>query len=156
MLNLKMTENDFKLDIGHADLYHGKQYKYPYFFDSPSKRMMKDMGDDTIDFKTWKGEFFQFTIGEFHHNSVLVVTSTLQDYCFFKVNTLSFEAMKAWIKECSEKKCMIKGSFSGYATFGKGILRNFETLEQHMAEQEIYFTDEVLHKIHKELVRRAK
>lgn len=156
MLNLKMTKSEPVYEIGHGDLYVGEQYVYPYFFESAHKRMMKDMGKDTIDFKTWGGEYFQFTLGEYHNRPALILTSTLKDFCVFKCTMLSIPKMKDWAETQSKKKSMIEGAFTGYSTFGRRVLRALNTLEQHLAEQEIYFSGEVLEQIYKELSRRAE
>lgn len=155
MLNLKMRETE-EWDIGHADLYVGQPFKIPYFFENPKRRMMREMDDTTINFKTWKGEFFQFYLDEYHQNTALVCTSTLLDCAFFMASRLGIDKMRKWAQRQSEKKHPIKGSFSGYFTFGKLLLKQYDTLEQHMAEQEIYFTDEFLEKVFFELKRRAK
>lgn len=156
MLNLKMTKSEPVYEIGHGDLYVGEQYVYPYFYESAHKKMMKDMGKDTIDFKTWGGEYFQFTLGEYHNRPALFLTSTLGDTCVFKCRCLSIPKMKEWAEARSKKKIAIEGAITGYSTFGKSVLRALNTLEQHMAEQEIYFSDEVLEQIYQELSRRAE
>ena len=155
MLNLTMTEKN-EWDIGHADLYVGKPFEIPYFFESSQRRMMQEPGDTNINFRTWDGEIYQFYLGDYHQNTALILTSTLRDCCFFNINRLGIEKMKKWATEQSEKKHPIKNSFSGYFTFGKKLLTQYATLERHMEEQEIYFSDEVLEKICKELKRRAK
>ena len=156
MLNLSPPEIDNRFDIGRGDLYVGQQYSYPYFFENSNKKMMRDMGRGTIDFKTWKGEYFQFYLGKYHGNSTLILTSTLLDCCFFNANRLGIDKMRDWATQQSEKKHPIKNSFSGYFTFGKKLLEQYDTLEKHMEEQEIYFSDEVLEEIYRELVRREK
>ncbi len=156
MLNLTIAEKKQTYDVGHADLYTGKPFKIPYFFESSQRRMMKEPGEQTIDFKTWKGEFFQFYIGEYHNHITLILTSTLYDCCFFSTNRLGIGKMKKWATEQSEKKHPIKNSFSGYFTFGKKLLAQYDNLEKHMEEQEIYFSDEVLEEIFAELKRRAR
>lgn len=156
MLNLNMTENDKVWDIGHGDLYSGTQYEYPYFFETVNTRMMKDIGENTIDFKTWKGEFFQFYIDRYHGNQALYLTSTLLDCCVFQPKRLSVAGMKEWAKSQSENKRPVKGSYTGYFSFGKKLLTQLELLESHMEEQEIYFSDEVLERAFNELMRRAQ
>ncbi len=156
MLNLNLSEDKFLVDIGQADIYNGVQYQYPYFFEHAGHRMMKNMSEQTIDFKTWKGEFFQCSLDKFHGKTCLVITSTLEDCVFLQARRLSIEQSKIWAKERSEKKSEVKGSFSGYYTYGKKLLKQYEDFEQHTAEQNICFSDEVLSKIFKELLRRAK
>lgn len=153
---LKMPEVKEEWNIGHADLYVGKQYSYPYFFENATELMMKNMGKDTIDFKTWKGEFFQFRLETVSGHDCLVLTSTLRDCAFFPAKSLSLEKAKATAQCRSEKKTMITGSFSGYSTTGKKKLRQYATLETHLAEQGLELSEEVLTKIFKELKRRAK
>ena len=156
MLNLKISENDAAPSIGNGDLYRGQQYKYPYFFEGPNKKMMVDMSDKTIDFKTWKGEYFQFTIGKFHGNNVLTLTSTLRDYCVFRATLLSVDGMVEWVEKQANRKHYVNGSFSGYYSFGKNILERFDILKIHMEDQGIYFSDEMLEWVYRELIRRTK
>ena len=156
MLNLTMTSESVTWDIGHGDLYTGVQYDRPWFFDTPNVKMMRDMGSDTIDFKTWNGEFFQFFLDSYHGRQALFLTSTMRDCCIFQCGRLSIEGMKEWCKSRHEKKVPIKGSFSGYFSFGKKLLDHFELLERHMEEQEIYFSDETLEQVFAELKRRSK
>lgn len=158
MLNLKTPSTEKMIfDVGHADLYTGKPFQIPYFFENPRKRMMREPVDDsTINFKTWKGEYFQFYLDEYHQNTALVLTSTMLDCAFFSTKRLSIDKMREWAKRRSEKKHPIKNSFSGYFTFGKMLLEQYDTLEEHMREQEVYFSDKVLEDIYKELKRRAK
>jgi len=155
MLSLSWKENK-TFEIGHADEYIGSQYGYPYFFEASNKLMMRDMGKDNINFRTWKGEYFQFFLGSFHNSKVLVLVSTLKDCCFFQRSRLSISRMHGWAKAQSEKKHPIKNSYSGYFTFGKKMLKQYDILEEHMKEQEIYFSDEILEEIYQELVRRTK
>lgn len=155
MLNLMMTDREV-WDVGHADYYLGEPYKIPYFFETSKRRMMREPDYSTISFRTWKGEYFQFYIDEYHHNPALVCTSTLLDCAFFMQKRLSIEKMRKWAEEQSTKKHPIKGSYTGYFTFGKLLLEQYATLEKHMAEQEIYFTEEVLERIFNELKRRTK
>lgn len=155
MLNLIPVER-IEFDIGNGDLYAGKPFKIPYFFESSQRRMMREPCEDTLNFKTWKGEYFQFYLGRYHQNIALILTSTLYDCCFFNTSRLSIEKMRKWANEQSEKKHPIKNSYSGYFTFGKKLLEQYDVLEKHMKEQEIYFSDETLEKIYEELKRRAK
>lgn len=155
MLNLTMTEIEV-WDIGHGDLYRGKQYDRPWFFDTPNMKMMRDMGGDTIDFKTWKGEYFQFFLDSYHGNTALFLTSTLQDCCIFTSSCLSLSKMRAWCQKHSEKKTKVEGSFTGYFSFGKKLLEQYDLLDKHIEEQEIYFTDETIERAFNELKRRSK
>lgn len=155
MLKLSWKKNR-TFDIGHADEYIGEQYSYPYFFETSNKLMMRDMGKDNINFKTWRGEYYQFFLGSFHQHQALVLVSTLKDCCFFKANRLSISKMHDWAKQQSEKKHPIKNSYSGYFTFGQKLLRQYDKLEEHMKEQELYFPDDILEEIYQELVRRGK
>ncbi len=155
MLKLSWKRNK-TFDIGHADEYIGEQYSYPYFFETSNKLMMRDMGKDNINFKTWKGEYYQFFLDKFHSNKALVLVSTLGDCCFFKQSYLSIKGMQEWAKMQSEKKHPIKNSYSGYFTFGQKMLRQYDKLEEHLKEQEIYFPDDILEEIYQELIRRDK
>ena len=155
MLKLSWVKNK-TFDIGHADEYTGSQYAYPYFFESSGKLMMRNMGKDNINFKTWKGEYYQFFLDKYHSNNALVLVSTLGDCCFFQLSRLSISRMHDWAKQQSEKKHPIKNSFSGYFTFGQKLLKQYDTLEEHMKEQEIYFPDDILEEIYQELLRRGK
>ena len=156
MLKIVMTEKRLNLDVGHADIYVGPAFEIPYFFESPGRKMMREPGYDNINFRTWDGEFFQFFLDTFHSHQALVLTSTLGDCCFFSYSRLGIEKMREYATAQSNKKHPIKNSFSGYFTFGQKMLKQYDTLEQHMKEQEIYFSDETLEKICEELQRRAK
>ena len=118
--------------------------------------MMKPIGEDTLDFRTWDNEFFQVSIDSFHQQSCLLITSTLEDCAFLLRARLSIEKSREWAKSQSENKHEVKNSFSGYFTFGKKLLKQYDTLEKHMAEHGIYFSDETLEKCYKELCRRKK
>ena len=155
-MNLNEPQEKFSVDIGQADIYTGVQYQYPYFFEYSGKKMMKDMSDSTIDFKTWAGEYFQCTLDKFHSHTCLVITSTLEDCVFLPAKSLSLERAKGKAKTATTRKTEIKNSFSGYSTYGQKMIKQYEVFEQHLKEQNIYFTDEVLTIIFKELLRRAK
>lgn len=156
MMNLKLSTEKFDVDIGQADVYTGVQYKYPYFFEHSSCKMMKDMSSKTIDFKTWQGEYYQCSLDRFHNHTCLLITSTLKDCIFLRYRLLSIERSKIWAKEMSEKKKDIKGSFSGYSTYGKKLLAQYELFEKHTKEQNICFSEKALEQIFKELLRRAE
>ncbi|MBO5628165.1 MAG: hypothetical protein J5965_03710 [Aeriscardovia sp.] len=155
MLKLSTREKEVQIDVGHADLYIGPAFDIPYFFETSNRRMMQEPGDTNINFRTWDGEFFQFYMDYFHGKKTLILTSTLSDCCFFSINRLSIDKMKEWAKSQTERKHFVNNSFSGYFTFGRKMLEQYATLERHMEEQEIYFTDEALEQIYSELKRRS-
>ena len=156
MMNLNEAQEKFSVDIGQADIYTGVQYQYPYFFEFAGKKMMKDMGNNTIDFKTWTGEYFQCSLDTFHSHTCLLITSTLEDCVFFPAKSLDLDKAKGRAEKAISTKTEIKNSFSGYSTYGKKMLKQYELFEKHIKEQNIYFTSESLTLIFKELLRRAK
>lgn len=156
MLKLSWEKNKV-FDIGQADEYIGPPFSIPYFFEASGRLMMKEPDSpDVINFKTWKGEYFQFYLGKFHSATALVITSTLKDCCFIKANNLSIKGMHDWAEQHFSRKYPIKGSFSGYYTFGKRLMRQYDILEKHLKEQNLYFPDDILVEIYNELVRREK
>lgn len=156
-MNLSITTDHFSIDVGKGDLYLRDDYTYPWFFESSGKKMMKDPKvENVISIRTWKGEIFQFSLDSFHSNKCLLITSTLLDCAFIPSMALSIDKAKERAKEASEKKHEVKNSYSGYFTFGKKLLAQYDTLEKHLKEQEIYFSDGTLKDIYTELVRRAK
>ena len=156
MMNLEQPTDKFEIDIGQADLYTGYQYSYPYFFEHAGKKMMKNMGVDTIDFKTWTGEYFQCSLDVFHNHTCLLITSTLEDCVFFPAKALSLDKAKGRAQKGIDNKQTIKGSFSGYSTWGQKYLKQIELFEKHLDDQKIFFSEDTLVKIFKELTRRAK
>lgn len=156
MVNLNEPQEKFSVDVGQADIYTGVQYKYPYFFEFAGKKMMKDMSNKTIDFKTWAGEYFQCSLDRFHNNTCLLITSTLEDCVFFPAQSLDLDKAKGKAEKATNTKTEIKNSFSGYSTYGKKMLKQYELFEKHIKEQNIYFTSDSLRLIFKELLRRAK
>ena len=156
MMNLNEAQEKFLVDIGQADIYTGVQYQYPYFFEFAGKKMMKDMSINTIDFKTWAGEYFQCSLDTFHSHTCLLITSTLEDCVFFPAKSLDLDKAKSKAEKAINTKTEIKNSFSGYSTYGQKMLRQYELFEKHIKEQNIYFTSESLRLIFKELLRRAK
>lgn len=157
MMNLEMPDELFDADVGKADLFTGKSYEIPYFFEHPGHKMMKDPSKSNhISFKTWKGEIFQFSLDQFHSHGCLLVTSTLKDCAFFPQQKLSIDKAVERAERAINTKTPVKNSFSGYSTYGKKMLTQYRTLIKHLKEQEIYFSDETLTAIYKELKRRAK
>lgn len=144
------------IDVGNGDMYIGSAYKIPYFFETGYKRMMREPDDTTISFKTWKGEYFQFYLDKYHKSEVMVLTSTLGDSFYIYPGALGLEKSVERFRKAYSKRTPIKGSFSGYYTYGKHLIDQYEVLRQHMDEQRIFFTDESLEKIYEELKRRAK
>ena len=156
-MNLETAQTKFTIDVGQADIYTSTiQYNRPFFFESTQRRMMKSHSLRYITYKTWGGEFFQFSLDRFHNHVCLLLTSTLGDCAFFPAKALSLEKAKARAQSAADNKCPIEGSFSGYYTWGKKLLGQYETLEKHLAEQNVYFSEEILTSIFKELQRRAK
>ena len=155
-MNLDLPTDVFSVDIGKASVYVGEQYEYEYFFESSSRKMMKPMGVGTIDFRTYQNEYFQFSLDTFHNNKCLLLTSTLGDCAFFGAPRLSLDKSIEYAKHHSAQKHTIKNSYSGYFTFGKKLLKQYETLKKHLKEQHLYLTDDALEKIYKELKRRAE
>lgn len=156
-MNLMAAQTKFSTDVGRADIYTAtQQYDRPFFFESSQRKMMKSHSLKYITYKTWGGEFFQFSLDSFHNHVCLLLTSTLGDCAFFPAKALSLEKAKARAKSAADSKCPIEGSFSGYYTWGKKLLEQYETLERHLAEQNICFSEETLTSIFKELQRRAK
>lgn len=156
MVNLNEPQEKFSVDVGQADIYTGVQYTYPYFFEFPGKKMMKDMSNKTIDFKTWTGEYFQCSLDRFHNHTCLLITSTLEDCVFFPAQSLDLDKAKNKAEKATTNRVEIKNSFSGYSTYGKKMLKQYELFEKHIKEQNIYFTSDSLRLIFKELLRRAK
>lgn len=155
-LNLSPTK-PMTIDIGKGDLYQGKPYPIPYFFEKAYLRMMREPDSrNVISFKTWKGEYFQFYLDRYHSSQTLVLTSTLRDSVFISPTTLSIEKSAEKFKETSQKSHPIKNSFSGYFKYGTRIAEQYAKLFTHLAEQEIYFSDETVKWVYKELKRRAK
>lgn len=145
------------IDVGEGDLYVGKPYKIPYFYETSQVKMMKEPDDPLcISFKSWKGHFYQFYLGEFHNKSALVLTSTLRDSYVFPTKSLSLEGSAEKFRYHSNKKTPIKGSFSGFYSWGKRLLKQYDTLMSHLEDDKMYFSDEVIQDIYKELVRRVK
>lgn len=156
-MNLEMENKIFSVDVGQADVYISNiQYDRPFFFESPQKRMMKPHSLKFITYKTWQGEFFQFSLDKYHGHDCLLITSTLGDCAFFPRKYLGLKKAKERALIASENKHPIEGSFSGYFTYGKKLLEQYSLLEKHLAEQRIYFSDVVLTSIFNELQRRAK
>lgn len=144
-----------KIDIGKGDLYIGEKFSYPYFFESYSRKMMEDPSPHNITFKTWKGEFFQFRLGKFHNSKCMILTSTLKDTFFFFSNNPTIAGTMAKGKSGSEK-IPIKGSYTGYSSWGGYFQKQLKDLEKHLEEQEIFFTDETTAEIYRELMERRK
>ena len=140
-------------DIGKGDVFLGDSFSRPYFFESRTKRMMEDVSPLNITFKTWKGEFFQFRIYQFHSVDVMLLASTLQDTFYFIRPTIS-KTME--VAKRGNQKHPIKGSYTGYCSWGGYFNELLENLQKHLDEQEIYFTDEVTTAIYLELKRRKK
>lgn len=143
------------VDIGKADLFLGESFSYPWFFESPSRKMMVPQSPLVITFKTWKGEFFQFRLGKFHNNGCMILTSTLKDTFFFFWTDPSFSGTMAKAENGGKKK-PIKGSYSGYSCWGGYFKDLYNTLMKHLEEQEISFTDDQIKMFYIELKRREK
>ena len=142
-------------DIGKADMFLGDSFPRPYFFESYKDKMMAEASPLNITFKTWKGEFFQFRLGKFHDSKCMILTSTLKDTFIFLTDRPTFSETLSWAEKKKEKK-PIKGSYTGYSSWGGYFRPQFEKLKKHMDEQEIYFTDEITTEIYQELLRREK
>lgn len=144
-------------DIGKGDLYIGNTYPIPYFYETPRKLMMHDPEDgDSISFKTWKGEFFQFFLTMYHGREAMVLTSTLGDCYFIFSATRSIEKSAERSKSFAGDKKPNATSVTGYSTWGRTHYEQYKELKEHLAEQEIYFSDSVIEEIWEELSRRAK
>lgn len=144
-------------DVGEGDLYMGRPYRIPYFFENSQWKMMKEPDDPLcISFRSWKGNFYQFFIDTFHNKPALVITSTLRD-CYFLPNTvLSMQgSADRYLRYCN-KKTPVKDSFSGFYSWGKKLLKQRETLMSHLKDDNMYFSDDVLAEIYAELKRRAE
>ena len=149
--------DDFVFDIGEGDLYSGRPYSIPYFYETPQVRMMKEPDDPLcISFKSWKGNFYQFYLGKFHAKHCLIITSTLKDCYFIPANCLSLERSAEKYREISEKKHYVEASFSGYFSYGKKVVKQYESLMSHLKNDKMYFSEEVLKDIYSELKRRVK
>lgn len=156
MLNLSLENEDFDIDLGKAYLYSGA-YDIPYFFESASKKMMRPPGPKVISFKTIDNSFIlQFALDNYHGKKCILITSTEGDCAFILGTKLSITGMKEWASAKSDNKHPINGSFSGYFTFGRRLLKQYETLEKHLKEHELSVSDESLELIWTELNRRAK
>lgn len=156
MLNLNLPPL-IEFDVGHADLYIGKAYKIPYFYETSQKRMMREPGgNDTISYKSWSGNFYQFYLDSFHNLPALYITSTLEDCYPMSTRTIGLEKSVERYKQASEKQHFVKDSFTGYYTFGKKLIKQHDTLVEHLKEDEISFSDEFLENIFLELKRRVK
>lgn len=153
-MNLELSRKT-NIDVGNGDFYRGAPYHIPYFFETSYRRMMREPDETTITFKTWKGEYFQFYLDKYHDKPILVLTSTLGDSFYIYPSSLSLEKSAERFMTAYSKKTPIKGSFSGYYTYGKHLLEQYEVLKEHMAEQSIYFSDDSLEKIYTELKRRT-
>lgn len=135
----------------------GRPYTIPYFFESTQRRMMKEpCGNDTISFKSWKGNFYQFYLGEFHQHPALILTSTLRDSYYLPAACLSLEMSVERFRKASENITPIKGSFSGYYRYGLKLVEQHDTLISHLEADGMYFSEEVLKEVYSELKRRTK
>ena len=156
-MNLEPAVEKFSVDVGHGEVYiSDTPYDRPFFFESAVRRMMKEHSSKYVTLKSWGGEFFQFSLDTYHGNTCLLITSTMGDCAFFPAQSLSLEKAKRKAVENMNSKYLVKGSFSGYSTFGKTALAQYHALEKHLEEQEMYLTDDTLKAIFKELRRRAK
>ena len=144
------------LDVGEGDLYTGNAYEIPYFFETVQHKMMRPPGGmDSLSFRSWKDNYYQFCIDTYHQRPALMITSTLKDCYFMPTGCLSLEKSYAKYQRASEKKTPIKGSFSGFYSYGKRCMSQHDTLLKHLKDDNMYFTDEVLEKIYQILKRRV-
>lgn len=148
-------EQTKRLDIGCGDLYIGPPYRIPYFFETRAHRMMKDEGN-FVSFRTWKGEYFQFYLDKYHGKNVLVLTSTLKDSVFIFPKNLSLEESFLRFEKAYNNKIPVKGSYTGYYCYGGEMVKLYGILNQHLKEQEIFFSKDVITEVYNELRRREK
>lgn len=154
---MNLTPSEKLWDVGEGDLYVGRPYRIPYFFETPQLQMMKEPDDPLcISFRSWTGHFYQFYIGIFHSKPSLIITSTLKDYYVFPVMSLSFAQSQEKYRHYSNKKTPVKGSFSGFYSWGEKLLNQCDVLLSHLKNDNMYFSDDVLAEIYAELKRRAK
>lgn len=149
--------SEWNIDVGKADYFIGKKYDIPYFFETPQKKMMREPGGpDTITFRAWSGTYYQFYIGTYHNRPALYITSTLEDCYIMPKGCLSLEKSAEKYIHSSNRRTPIKGSFSGYYSYGKKILEMREKLMENLQKDGVTFSDEAVGRIFEILSRRVK
>lgn len=149
------SEETFSVDVGEGDIFLGKEFERPWFFDSMRWKMMDAWKPEYIHIKTWKGEIYQFRLYKFHSKPSMLITSTLQDtFIVIKSAGLSLKGTMNFARRAKRKKHPVEGSFTGYWTWGNYFEDQYTRLKKNMKKQNIFFSDEALEAIYNELVRR--
>lgn len=149
-------EQGFSVDVGEADIFLGKDFERPWFFDSIKWKMMEPCRPEYVHIKTWQGEVYQFRLYKFHDLKAMLITSTCLDtFIVIKTAGLSLKKTMNYARRAKRKKHAVDGSFSGYWTWGKYFEDQYARLKKNMKKQNIFFSDDALEAIYKELVRRS-
>lgn len=150
----KPKSNQFTVDVGEGDVFLGKEFDRPWFFDSLRWKMMKEWSPEYVHIKTWKGEIYQFRLYRFHSRPAMLITSTLQDTFIVFSNALGLKKTMNVARRAKRNKIPIEGSVTGYSTWGLAFEEQYTRLKANMKKQHIYFSDDALVDIYNELVRR--
>ena len=154
--NLTEKSEEFSVDVGEGDIFLGKKFDRPYFMDTRVWKMMKPWSPEYIHIKTWKGEIYQFRLTEFHNNQAMLITSTLKD-TFTVINIRDGFGIKKtmnYARRAKRTQHPVKGSFTGYWTWGHYFEDQYARLMHNLKLQRIYFSDDALKDIFDELKRR--